>query len=35
MMWDNRSVMHQASPDDDISARGYVYRLILKGEAPL
>lgn len=35
MMWDNGSVMHQASPDDDISARGYVYRLILKGEAPL
>jgi alpha-ketoglutarate-dependent taurine dioxygenase len=35
VMWDNRSVMHQANPDYDMSQRRYLYRLMLKGEAPV
>ena len=31
VMWDNRSVMHQANPDYDMSERRYLYRLMLKG----
>jgi taurine dioxygenase len=34
VMWDNRSVMHQANPDYDMSERRYLYRLMLKGEVP-
>jgi alpha-ketoglutarate-dependent taurine dioxygenase len=34
-MWDNRSVMHQANPDYDMRQRRYLYRLMLKGEAPV
>jgi taurine dioxygenase len=34
VLWDNRSVMHQANPDYDMSQRRYLYRLMLKGEAP-
>ena len=34
VLWDNRSVMHQANPDYDMSERRYLYRLMLKGEAP-
>ncbi len=34
VMWDNRSVMHQANPDYDMNERRYLYRLMLKGEAP-
>ena len=34
VMWDNRSVMHQANPDYDMSQRRYLYRLMLKGETP-
>jgi len=34
VLWDNRSVMHQASPDYDMNERRYLYRLMLKGEAP-
>jgi alpha-ketoglutarate-dependent taurine dioxygenase len=30
VLWDNRSVMHQANPD-----YGYLYRLMLKGETPV
>ena len=35
VLWDNRSVMHQANPDYDMSERRYLYRLMLKGEAPV
>ena len=31
---DNRSVMHQANPDYDMSQLRYLYRLMLKGEVP-
>ena len=34
VMWDNRSVMHQANPDYDMNERRYLYRLMLKGEIP-
>ncbi|MGH6672044.1 MAG: TauD/TfdA dioxygenase family protein [Xanthobacteraceae bacterium] len=34
VIWDNRSVMHQANPDYDMSQRRYLYRLLLKGDAP-
>jgi taurine dioxygenase len=34
VLWDNRSVMHQANPDYDMSERRFLYRLMLKGEAP-
>jgi taurine dioxygenase len=34
VIWDNRSVMHQANPDYDMSERRYLYRLMLKGEVP-
>src|SRR3984957_20197959 len=34
VMWDNRSVMHQANPDYDMSERRYLYRLMLKGDVP-
>jgi taurine dioxygenase len=34
VMWDNRSVMHQANPDYDMSERRFLYRLMLKGEVP-
>ena len=35
VMWDNRSVMHQANPDYDMNERRYLYRLMLKGEPPI
>ena len=35
LLWDNRSVMHQANPDYDMKERRYLYRLMLKGEAPV
>ena len=31
VIWDNRSVMHQANPDYDMSERRFLYRLMLKG----
>ncbi len=34
VIWDNRSVMHQANPDYDMAERRFLYRLMLKG-APL
>jgi taurine dioxygenase len=34
VIWDNRSVMHQANPDYDMAERRYLYRLMLKGEVP-
>jgi taurine dioxygenase len=35
VLWDNRSVMHQANPDYDMSERRQLYRLMLKGEVPV
>ncbi len=35
VLWDNRSVMHQANPDYDMNERRYLYRLMLKGEVPM
>ena len=35
VLWDNRSLMHQANPDYDMSERRYLYRLMLQGEAPV
>jgi len=34
VLWDNRSVMHQANPDYDMNERRYLYRLMLQGEVP-
>jgi taurine dioxygenase len=34
VLWDNRSVMHQANPDYDMNERRRLYRLMLKGETP-
>jgi taurine dioxygenase len=31
VIWDNRSVMHQANADYDPNERRYVYRLMVKG----
>jgi taurine dioxygenase len=35
VLWDNRSVMHQANPDYDMNERRYLYRLMLEGEVPV
>jgi alpha-ketoglutarate-dependent taurine dioxygenase len=35
VLWDNRSVMHQANPDYDMNERRFLYRLMLKGETPV
>jgi taurine dioxygenase len=35
VLWDNRSVMHQANPDYDMNERRCLYRLLLKGEVPV
>jgi taurine dioxygenase len=35
VIWDNRSVMHQANPDYDMKERRRLYRLLLKGETPV
>ncbi len=35
VIWDNRSVMHQANPDYDMRQRRYLYRLMLQGEVPV
>jgi alpha-ketoglutarate-dependent taurine dioxygenase len=35
VIWDNRSVMHQANADYNMTERRYLYRLMLKGEAPI
>lgn len=34
VLWDNRSVMHQANPDYDMNERRFLYRLMLNGEVP-
>jgi taurine dioxygenase len=33
VLWDNRSVMHKANPDYDMTERRFLYRLLLKAEA--
>jgi taurine dioxygenase len=33
VIWDNRSVMHQANADYDMNQRRYLWRLMLKGAA--
>ena len=35
MICDNRSVIHKANPDYDMNERRYLYRLMLKREAPV
>ena len=35
VIWDNRSVLHKANPDYDMKERRYLWRLMLKGEAPI
>ncbi len=35
VIWDNRSVMHQANADYDMKERRYLYRLMLKGTVPV
>ena len=35
VIWDNRSVMHQANADYDMNERRYLYRLMLRGEVPI
>ena len=35
VIWDNRSVLHKANPDYNMSERRYLYRLMLKGEVPV
>jgi taurine dioxygenase len=35
VLWDNRSVMHQANPDYDMNQRRRLYRLMLNGETPV
>ena len=35
VIWDNRSVMHQANADYDMNETRYLFRLMLKGEAPV
>jgi taurine dioxygenase len=35
VLWDNRSVMHQANPDYDMNERRFLWRLMLKGEPPI
>jgi taurine dioxygenase len=34
VIWDNRSVMHQANADYDMRERRYLWRLMLKGDVP-
>lgn len=35
VIWDNRSVMHQANPDYDMNERRFLFRLMLQGTAPV
>jgi alpha-ketoglutarate-dependent taurine dioxygenase len=34
LIWDNRSVMHQANADYDMTERRFLYRLMIEGEVP-
>jgi taurine dioxygenase len=33
-MWDNRCLLHKANPDYDMNQMRYLYRVMLKGDAP-
>jgi alpha-ketoglutarate-dependent taurine dioxygenase len=35
VLWDNRSVLHQATTDYDMEEYRYLYRVLLGGEAPI
>jgi alpha-ketoglutarate-dependent taurine dioxygenase len=35
VMWDNRSLLHKANPDYDMSERRYLYRVMLQGDEPV
>ena len=35
VIWDNRSVLHQATTDYDMEEYRYLYRVLLQGEVPL
>ena len=35
VIWDNRSVLHQATTDYDMNEYRYLYRVLLEGEAPI
>jgi taurine dioxygenase len=35
VMWDNRSLLHKANGDYDMSQLRYLYRLMLQGDAPV
>lgn len=35
VIWDNRSVMHQANADYDMTERRYLFRLMVRGEVPV
>lgn len=34
VIWDNRCLLHKANGDYDMSQRRYLYRLMLRGDAP-
>ena len=34
VMWDNRCLLHKANPDYDMDQMRYLYRVMLKGDAP-
>jgi taurine dioxygenase len=33
-MWDNRSLLHEANGDCDMSQLRYLYRIMLQGDMP-
>jgi taurine dioxygenase len=35
VMWDNRSLLHKANADYDMSQLRYLYRIMLQGDAPV
>ena len=35
VIWDNRSVLHQATTDYDMNEYRYLYRVLLAGERPI
>ncbi len=35
VMWDNRCLLHKANGDYDMAQSRYLYRVMLKGDAPV
>jgi len=35
VMWDNRCLLHKANGDYDMAQMRYLYRIMLKGDAPV